>query len=104
MVANRESIIKVGTALAELVIEGGGSLPSAKQQARRLLALCQTGGTYRKKYDDPEERVLNRHLNLYRNKLAAAKTDAEKFRWKGKIAEQEAKLRQFHGELDLDGL
>lgn len=105
MVANRASIIKIGTQLAELVIEGGGNLPAAKEQARRLLAVCRQGGTYQKQYTDPQERVLNRHLNLYRNKLAAAKTDAERFRWKGKVVEQEAKLNAFYKEgLDLDGL
>lgn len=104
MVANRMSIIAHGKLLAELVIEGGGTLPQAKDRARKLLAACNEGGTYQKKYDDPQERVLNRHLNLYRNKLAAAKTDAERFRWKGKIVEQEAKLKAFKADLDLDGL
>ncbi|WLJ71098.1 hypothetical protein [Sphingomonas phage Carli] len=108
MVANRESIAKVGKTLAELVIEGGGTLPKAMELARKLESLCEKVGTYQKRYDDPAERVLMRHLNLYRNKLAAAKTEPERLRWRAKLIEQEAKVSAFRSvpdqDLDLDGL
>jgi hypothetical protein len=108
MVANRESILKVGKTLAELVIEGGGATPTAVRMAEQLYGLCKDGGSYTKRYEDHEERVLMRHLNLYRNKLARAKTDAERSVWRTKFDAQEAKVRAYKSggeqDLDLDGL
>lgn len=116
MVAQRESIAKVGKSLSELVIEGGGTTPTAIRLAEKLQALCANVGTYQKRYDDPAERVLMRHLNLYKNKLEKAKTEPERLRWKAKVIEQEAKIRAWRSDddghysgvpdqdLDLDGL
>lgn len=86
-------------------MELGGEITSAHQTLANLLRkLAEAGGTYHKKYETNEERVLHRHLNLYINKRRDAKTDAAKDRWTGKIAEQRAKIQRFNGELDLDGL
>lgn len=104
MVANRTSILNAARSLADLVIEGGTITNQHKQLAAKVLSITDASGAYVKRYETHEERVLMRHLNLYKNKLAAAKTDAERARWSAKVAEQEAKLRAFHGELDLDGL
>lgn len=104
MVANRQSIAKVGKTLAELVIEGGGDTPTAKRLAEQLAELCDSVGVYRKRYETHEERVMHRHLNLYRNKLRKAKTDAERDRWQRKVTEQEARIAAFSQPLDLDGL
>lgn len=111
MVMNRDSIIAKGRLLAELVLEGGSILPQHMAMARRLLEACSKGGTYHRQYDDPEQRVMMRHLNLYKNKMAAAKTESEKTRWKAKVLAQEDKIADWKGELiggvdglDLDGL
>jgi len=104
MAAKRDSVNKAAIALCELVFEGGNILPAHVEAAKRLMKLATVGGTYRKQYDTHEERVLNRHLNLYKNKLETAATKAQRLHWQSKIAEQEMKLRQFRGELDLDGL
>ena len=104
MVAQRDSINRAAKALCELVFEGGEITSIHQGSARRLMKLVEAGGAYQKKYDTHEERVLNRHLSLYRNKRDAAKTDIERERWNGRIREQQAKLRAFRGDLDLDGL
>lgn len=104
MAAQRDSINKAAIDLCDLLDEGGAITPSHLEAAKRLRKLAEAGGSYKKKYDSPEERVLNRHLNLYRNKLKSAKSDAEKKRWRDKITEQQAKIATFRGELDLDGL
>ncbi len=108
MVANRASIIKVGLQLAELIIENGGTTGRAKALAHQLRVQCSIGGTYQKRYDTHEERVMYRHLNLYKNKLAAAVTAQEKARWKAKLAGQEALIKAHEANksetLDLDGL
>lgn len=107
MVAQRESIAKLGIPLAEMVISGGANTKEAVQLAIKLQRLCATVGTYTKQYETHEERVLHRHLNLYKNKLAKARTDTERARWIGKIAEQEEKIRLSRSgtdDLDLDGL
>lgn len=104
MVANRDSIAKVGIPLAEMVISGGANTKEAVDLAVKLLRFCQTVGTYTKQYATHEDRILHRHLNLYKNKLAKARTDAERARWTGKVAEQEEKIRLAKTDLDLDGL
>lgn len=103
MARDRESINKAAITLCDLLDEGGMITPAHLEAAKRLRKLAEAGGTYKKQYATNEERVLNRHLNLYRNKLRDAKTDTEKARWIGKIAEQKAKIEAFAG-LDLDGL
>lgn len=105
MVANREGISKVGKDLAELVIMGGAETAAAVRLARRLVALCEKVGAYDKQYETHEERVLMRHLNLYRNKLAKAETEPQRLRWRAKLIEQEQKVAAFKSaDLDLDGL
>lgn len=105
MVANRDSITKIGIPLCELIIAGEGASSRATELAVRLQAMMARTTTYHKQYDTHEERVLNRHLNLYRNKLKAAKSDRERTHWQEKIAEQRRKLAAFKGTaLDLDGL
>ncbi len=110
MVKHRESISRLGQRLSELVIEGGADTGTGRRLAEQLLALCKQGGVYRKQYGSHEERVLHRHLNLYRNKLEKAKTEPERLRWKAKVIEQEAKIRAHArgdgvtDDLDLDGL
>lgn len=108
MVQQRDSISKVGLTLAQLVLSGGGTGGKATELAAKLEALCTGKGRYEKRYNSPEERVLHRHLNLYRNKLAKAKTDADRERWRTKLSEQRAKIARFEAgapaDLDLDGL
>lgn len=105
MVAKRDSIISLARPLCDLVINDGGNSAEAMSLALKLQRLVSSGGVYTKRYKDHEERVLNRHLNLYRNKLAKARTDAERLRWRTKVEEQEAKLAAYRGDdLDLDGL
>lgn len=111
MAAQRDSINKAAIALCELVYEGGNILPAHVEAADRLMRFATVGGTYQKQYDTHEERVLNRHLNLYINKRDKATTTSQRLHWESKIAEQEDKLRQFKREqaggrvgLDLDGL
>ncbi len=104
MVAQRDSIAKVGKDLAELVIADGGNTPTAKRLAEKLMGFCAKVGTYTKQYETHEDRILHRHLNLYKNKLVKATTDAERARWIGKVAEQEEKIRLAQTDLDLDGL
>lgn len=110
MTRNRLSINRVARELSELVLEGGAILPAHKTLAESLLKLAGGGGVYRKKYESEEERVLNRHLNLYRNKHAAAKTAGERAHWWAKIVAQEEKIDEWQATrptarvLDLDGL
>lgn len=104
MVANRTSILNAARALADLVIEGGTITSQHKQLAAKVLSITDNSGAYVKRYATHEERVLMRHLNLYKNKLEAASTTAERERWSRKVAEQESKIAAFKGELDLDGL
>lgn len=111
MAAQRESINKAAKVVCELVFEGGSITPALHEAAQRLLRLADAGGTYRKQYENHDERVLNRHLNLYRNKAEAATTASVRLHWQSKVAEQEEKLRRFKREqaggrvgLDLDGL
>ena len=104
MARERESINKAAIALCDLLDEGGAITTAHLDAAKRLRKLAEAGGTYKRRYDNNEERVLHRHLNLYRNKLRDAKTDGEKLRWRGKIADQQAKIAAFTGTLDLDGL
>ena len=107
MVANRDSLAKVGLPLCRLIHEGYGGSAEVMELAKRLKSMLLRSGTYRKKYTDPTERVLHRHLNLYRNKKAKAKTDVERERWAEKIAEQQEKISQWKANqlnLDLDGL
>lgn len=109
MAAQRDSINKAAKALCDLVFEGGEILPGHVEAANRVMRLVESGGTYTKRFDSHEERVLNRHLNLYRNKLSKAVTSAQRLHWQTKIAEQEAKIRRhkIYGtdtDLDLDGL
>lgn len=121
MAAQRDSVNKAGKALCELVFEGGTITPAHIEAANRLMRFVEAGGSYSKQYDSHEERVLNRHLNLYRNKLSKAVTSAQRLHWQSKIAEQEAKIRKHKvwakgiaapvaesqietDDLDLDGL
>lgn len=104
MVEQRTSIIAASKVLAELVLEGGSITSAHKQAATRLLGLCKGKGVYERQYQSHEERVLYRHLNLYKNKLAKAVTPAEKNRWTAKVEEQEAKISSQNGTLDLDDL
>lgn len=107
MAAQRDSINKAAKALCELVFEGGEILPAHIEAAKRLEALAGSGGSYSKRYETHEERVLHRHLNLYRNKLETATTQAQRLHWASKIAEQQDKIAEFKGggsDLDLDGL
>ena len=119
MAAQRDSINKAAIALCELIYEGGNILPAHVEAANRLMKFATVGGTYQKQYATHEERVLNRHLNLYRNKLEKATTPSQRLHWNGKIAEQEQKLKQHARyvrtgkietllepvpDLDLDGL
>lgn len=111
MVANRESIAVVGSALADMVLKGGGNSAQATELAVKLERLCANVGTYQKRYESHEERVLHRHLNLYINKRDKAATAAEKDRWQAKAIEQQARIAEFEAErqdgrtgLDLEGL
>lgn len=105
MVAKRDSIAKVGNRLAELVISGGANSVEAVDIAMNLQKLCGDVGRYEKRYETPEERVLYRHLNLYRNKLAKAHTESERLRWRSKLVAQEEKIQAHKAaNLDLDGL
>lgn len=105
MVANRDSIGKVATPLCKLIIEGNGGSAEAMELAKRLKRLIDRSTTFHKQYDNHEERVLMRHLNLYKNKLAKAKTDRERQHWTTKLNEQRAKITAWKGQdLDLDGL
>lgn len=116
MVANRASIIDIGQKVAQLVLDGKADTVEANTLATRLLRLCVTGGSYKKRYDDPVERVLMRHLNLYRNKLKNAVTDVDRLIWRDKLRAQEKKVAAYKAgepvsshvetsvELDLDGL
>lgn len=107
MAAQRDSINKAAIALCELVYEGGNILPAHIEAADRLMRFATVGGTYQKQYATHEERVLNRHLNLYVNKRDKATTPAQRLHWESKIAEQRHKLAQFKrgdAPLDLDGL
>lgn len=103
MAKDRQSINKAATELCDLLDEGGTITLIHRQAADRLRKLAEAGGTYRRKYETNEERVLHRHLNLYRNRLRDAKTESEKLRWQSKIVEQKSKIEAFNG-LDLDGL
>ena len=104
MVANRTSILNAARALADLVIEGGTITHQHKQLAAKVLAITDKSGAYIRQYETHEERVLMRHLNLYKNKLEAANTKLDKEHWVAKVAEQEVKVALFHSALDLDGL
>ena len=105
MVANREGIGKVGARLAQLVISGGADSVEAIDLAVKLNRMCEKVGAYDKQYESHEERILMRHLNLYRNKLAKAETEPQRLRWKAKLIEQEQKVAAFKSaDLDLDGL
>lgn len=108
MVANRDSIAKVGGRLAELVISGGADTKEAIDLAVKLERLCRDVGTYTKRYETHEERVLHRHLNLYINKRDKARTEPERLRWQAKVIEQQAKIDAISSpegdDLDLDGL
>lgn len=110
MVTQRQSIVQVGNALADHVLNGGETTEGIRL-ASKLKELCEGRGRYVKKYEDPEERILMRHLSLYKNKLAYAKSDAEKTRWREKLRDQRAKIADYHAQkaggrtgLDLDGL
>ena len=119
MAAQRDSINKAAIALCELIYEGGNILPAHVEAANRLMRFATVGGTYQKQYATHEERVLNRHLNLYINKRDNATTTSQRLHWESKIAEQEEKLKQHSRyvrtgkvsallepvpDLDLDGL
>lgn len=112
MVMSRDSIVKVGRPLCAMIMNGEGASTRALEMAMKLDGMLARSGTYRRRYDDPEERVLHRHLNLYRNKAKAAKTASERGRWEGKVEEQLAKIAAFEADrdmtasadLDLDGL
>lgn len=117
MVTNRESIVSHANALADMVLDGHGATAMATRKAQQIKSFTKTAGTYKRQYTDPEERVLHRHLNLYRNKLAKAQSDAEKARWQGKVHEQQIKIKAYEdggglvtmadmrkSNLDLDGL
>lgn len=112
MASQRDSINKAAIALCDLINEGGLITESHRRLADRLRGLAGRGGTYQKQYRDHAERVLHRHLNLYKNKLSKAATDVERAHWQGKIAVQEAKLKAHYrgvsqsgtDGLDLDGL
>lgn len=116
MVTNRTSIVEHGAKLAEIVLNGDPLSAEATNLAVRLARACATGGSYKKKYEDPVERVLYRHLNLYRNKLKKAVTDYDRVIWRDKLRAQERKIAEYKEgqivtshvetpvELDLDGL
>lgn len=102
MVKNRDSIRSLGEALSDLVISGGANTARAVEIANKLNRLCREGGAYQKRYEDAEERILMRHLNLYKNKRNKAVTNVERARWQGKIIEQEAKIAAFRSGRDAD--
>lgn len=107
MVANRDSITKIAMPMIDLIEEGDGGSAKVMELAARLRKMLARSGTYHKQYASNEERVLNRHLNLYRNKLAAAKNDRERQRWTEKLGEQRRKVAAYEASqrsLDLDGL
>lgn len=111
MVAERESLVKAALRLVELIEEGGSILPAHRQMADRLKKLCNSRGAYTKQYEDHEERVLMRHLNLYKNKLAKARSDTDKRTWEIKVLSQMGKISAWRAgrdgqnpDLDLDGL
>lgn len=111
MVANRDSIAKIGLPLCDLIIEGRGGDAKVMELAGRLRTMLARSGTYRKQYEDHEERVLHRHLNLFKNKLRDAKTDRERIHWSAKVSIQRQKIAAYEAsrsgavpDLDLDGL
>lgn len=111
MVAKRDSIIRIARQLCDEVLESGMSSAKEIDLAQKLKRLCDNRGRYQKKYEDPEERVLMRHLSLYKNKLAYSKQDKAKERWRKKLREQEEKIADWRAQksggrtgLDLDGL
>ena len=110
VVKERESLLSAASALAKHVLSGGNT-EEGIALAVEVEKLCEGRGVYVRKYDDPVERVLMRHLNLYKNKLAKARTDADKTKWREKLREQNSKIEQWKYEnsggrigLDLDGL
>jgi hypothetical protein len=104
MVEQRASIISASLALAELVNEGGTITSIHRKAAERVIGLCRGKGVYRKKYDTHEERVLHRHLNMYKNKLAKATSAADRNHWKAKIVDQEALIAAASNLMNLDDL
>jgi hypothetical protein len=117
VVANRMSIIEVSSRLADMVLSGHGATSDATALAVRVQRACREGGTYKKKYETHEERVLMRHLNLYRNKMLKANNETDRGYWRHHFKMQEEKVAKFRAgglvsshvpadpvELDLDGL
>lgn len=108
MVKNRDSIVKVGVELSDMVISGDGGTTLALDLAIKLRTMCRRVNAEGPQYSSHEERVLYRHLNLYKNKLKNAQTDAARAHWKKKIREQENRIERWKetgsNDLDLDGL
>lgn len=104
MVEQRQSIVKVGKELSDLVLVGGGNSSAARALAAKLAELCLGKGVYRKQHETHEDRVMHRHLNLYKNKLSKATSPYDVARWTEKVAEQERLMASRDGTLDLDGL
>lgn len=104
MVKERESLTRVGSALAQEVINGRGGGTKAFDLAMRLEKLCAGRGRYEKRYETHEERVLHRHLNLYKNKMAKARTDEDKLHWHSKVILKQREIDALKVEHDLEGL